>query len=372
MINHQGSGNGTPMRALFVCPNLAAGGAERVWSILLPGLRERGIDARLVALDGGGPFVVTLVQKRVPVEVLNMRHRTDLGPLVRSQMLRGFAPEVVVSRCLSGLYVGWAVARWRRSPLIFNDHLQVGLDLSSRQEAMVRLTRRWLDRVVVVAGGQCEAWINRGYRRDRVVIVRNGVEIPNVTESRVAIRRELDIPDSSVAAVFVASLRPEKRVRDFVAAVRRVREKHPKLIGLVVGDGPDRSALTGAAAGASAIRVLGYRDDVSRILKAADVFVLSSDYEAAPMAILEAMASGLPIVATDVGAVREMVGDSETGLLVPPRTPAALAASLARLVDNAQMRRAMGQAGMQRHRERWDADLMIAGYARVLEHTVRN
>lgn len=357
------------MKVLFVCPNLGAGGAERGWSILLPALRERGFDARLVALDGGGPFALTLAQDGVPLEVLNMRHRTDVGPLLHSKMLREFVPEVVVCRCVSGLYVGWAVGRWRRSALIFTEHLQVGLGLSPRREAMVGLISRWIDLVVVVAQNQSGAWLDRGYPSERLVTVRNGVEVPNVTESRMAIRRELNIPDSAVAAALVASLRPEKRVRDFVAAVRCVRETRPELIGLVVGDGSERSAIEKTSNGDGSIRFLGHREDVARILKAADVFVLSSEYEAAPMAILEAMAAGLPVIATDVGAVDELVAHCETGLLVPPCTPKAIASSLGRLVDDAQMRRAMGRAGMERHRQRWDAKLMIEDWAHILRET---
>lgn len=352
------------MKVLVICPNLAAGGAERIWSILLPGLRARGYDARLLALDGGGPFASVLTEREVPFEVLNMRHRTHLAPLVRSAIVRRFVPDVIVTQAVSALYVGRALARWRRAALIVSDHS--GGSLSRRREAMVRAMRRWVDQVVIVAGDQSRTWIERGYPSDQIRIVRNGVEIPDVAESRTTIRRELRLPDSAIVAVLVATLRPEKRVPDFVDAIRRVKDTHADVVGVIVGDGPERLAIEKATNGTTAIRFLGHRNDVSRVLRAGDLLVLSSQYEAAPMAILEAMAAGLPVVATDVGAVRDMIADGNAGLLVPPCAPEQMAAKLAQLAADSRLRHSIGRANMERFRQRWNADLMIDGYAQII------
>jgi glycosyltransferase involved in cell wall biosynthesis len=281
-------------------------------------------------------------------------------------MLRGFVPDVVVSHAVSGLYVGRAVAGWRGAHLIVSDHS--GGTLSNRRELMVRLMRQQVDLVVTVASGQTRAWMERGYPRQRIVTVPNGVETPKVAESKAAIRRELKIPDGAVVATLVASFRRLKRIPDFIDAVSRVRGSHPELVGLVVGDGPERPAIESAAAGNRAIRLLGHRDDVPRILKAADMLVLTSEYEAAPMAILEAMAAGLPVIATDVGSVREMIADGASGLLVSPCTPDQLTSKLALLAGDATLRRAMGRAAMQQHRQSWTAERMIEDYARLISH----
>lgn len=354
------------MRVLFVLPNLEAGGVQRVWSTLLPGLRRQGFDARLVALDGGGPFAGVMAQRSVPFEILNMRHQADLRALGRSSLLRGFRPDVVVSQSPSGLYVGWAVTRWRGASLIFSEHRQIGFSLTRRRELMVRLIRRSIDLVVVVAPGQTQAWIDRGYPGERAVVIPNGVERADVLEPRSAIRLELGIPDGRVVATLVASLRPEKRVTDFVSAVRRARESYPELMGMIVGDGSDRPAIEAAVDGDSAIRLLGHRDDVPRILKAADVFVLCSQYEASPIAVLEAMSAGLPVVALDVGAVGDMVEDGQTGFLVSPGAPELMASKLAQLIGDPDLRRAMGTAGERRYLESWDAELMVERYATVI------
>jgi glycosyltransferase involved in cell wall biosynthesis len=354
------------MRVLFIGPNLRAGGAERQWSILLPGLRRRGYDARMIALDGGGAFYEPLRRAGVPVEVINMSHQAAVGPLLRSSLVRRFLPEAIVSRGVSGLYVGHTLAAWRGARHIFSEHRQVGLPLSRRREAMLRLVGRRVDLVVAVTAEQTGAWLDRGYPGDRVVVVPNGVETPQVTETRSAIRQSLAIPESAIVAVLVAGLRPEKRVADFVQAVWRAREAHPELIGLIAGDGPERFAVEHAAHRDAGIRLLGERHDVPRILKAADMFVLASDREAAPMAILEAMAAGLPVISTPVGGVAEMVVEGETGMLVAPRNPEAMAVKLGEMATDGDLRRALGRAGAMRHREHWDAERMIDGYARIL------
>jgi len=355
------------MKVLFVGPNLAAGGAERQWSILLPGLRERGIDARLIALDGGGPMAEPLRRSGVPFDVIGMRHQADLRRLLRSELVRGFVPDAVVSRSVSGLYVGYALARWRRAAHVHNDHRQVGMALTPRREAMTRLLARRIDRVIVVSADQVEAWRERHYPAERIVRVANGVDAPEIADTKLEIRRELGIAQDAVAALLVATLRPEKDVPAFVRAVRRARETQPELIGLVAGEGPDRPAVEQAAAGDPAVRLLGHRDDITRLLKAADLFVLSSRFEAVPMAILEAMAAGLPVLATGVGSIPDMVADGQSGLLVDPADADAMAGALATLAADRSLREAMGAHGAQRHRERWNAETMVEGYARVLE-----
>lgn len=354
------------MNVLFMGPGLGAGGAERQWSILIPGLRERGIDARVIALDSGGVFVEPLRAAGVPVEVLLMRHQADLPRLARSRLIRRFDADVIVSRGVSGLYVGRALSGVKGASHVYNDHKQVGMTMSRRRETMTRLLCHRLERVVAVTGDQATEWLHRGYPADRIVVIPNGVPSFAITEPRQRIRRELRVPESATVALLVASLRPEKRVPDFVRAVRIARESNPDLLGVVAGDGVDRDAVSEAAGGDGAIRLLGQRDDVPRLLAAADMFALISDYEALPMSILEAMAAGLPVIATGVGAIPDLVADGVSGLLVLPRDTAAVAAALLRLASSSDLRAAMGAEGARRHREHWGAATMIDGYEGVL------
>jgi glycosyltransferase involved in cell wall biosynthesis len=137
----------------------------------------------------------------------------------------------------------------------------------------------------------------------------------------------------------------------------------------IVGDGPERAALEAAAATAQ-VELLGERGDVPEQLAASDVFVLSSRSEGMPMSILEAMAAGLPVVASAVGGIPEIVRDGETGLLVPPGDADALAAALGRLLDDDGLRRRLGAAGRERALDEFDVvrfgDAHVDAYRRAL------
>src|SRR5262249_9178980 len=119
----------------------------------------------------------------------------------------------------------------------------------------------------------------------------------------------------------------------------------------IVGDGPDRAAAERAAHGLTGVDFAGERGDVAERLAAADVFVLSSRSAGLPISVLEAMAAGLPVVGSDVGGLRELVVDGDTGLLVPAGDPQALADALLRLLSSPEERAAFGAAGRARAAE---------------------
>ncbi len=122
-----------------------------------------------------------------------------------------------------------------------------------------------------------------------------------------------------------------------------------------------------ALAAGTGVELLGVRSDVPDLLAAADVLCLTSDSEALPMSILEAMALARPVIATDVGGTPEQVEHGVTGLLVPPGDVAAAADALGRVAADPAAARAMGERGRERQRERFDGDAMVTGYLRVLE-----
>jgi glycosyltransferase involved in cell wall biosynthesis/GT2 family glycosyltransferase len=213
---------------------------------------------------------------------------------------------------------------------------------------------------------------------DRLVVIPNGVDPApflapgdGVSAGRDArADPEADPPDRPLTAVAVGRLTEQKDPATLLDAWRRVRGPHRLLL---VGDGPMRAALEARcrAEGLDGrVVIAGVRDDVAAILRRADVFVLASRWEGLPLAIIEAMMSGLPIVATTVGGVPEAVAEGETGLLVPPQAPGALALALERLLGDAALRRRMGAAGRQRALREFAADRMLAQtaalYARVL------
>jgi glycosyltransferase involved in cell wall biosynthesis len=154
----------------------------------------------------------------------------------------------------------------------------------------------------------------------------------------------------------------------FAAALVSPQLEEIGVHGLVVGDGPLRPSVEEAARRAdSRVHVLGERHDVPDLLSAADAFCLVSGTEALPMAVIEAMSAGLPVVASAVGGIPDAVVDGETGLLVAPGDDAALVAALERIAREPALARTLGAAGRERYERLFTANGMVAAYARLLD-----
>jgi len=207
----------------------------------------------------------------------------------------------------------------------------------------------WADRLmsplttttICVAESELRAGLQaRTCRRERTVVIHNGVALAERPRAHAAAR--------PVTVLSIGRLRAPK---DFLTLVRAVARLEPGSFRLLIaGDGPDRQLIAAEVRRLGldeTVALLGARDDIAALLSAADVFVLSSTSEGFPMSVLEAMAAGLPVVASAVGGVPEAV-DAATGALVPPRDPAALARALATLVADPALRERSGAAACRR------------------------
>jgi glycosyltransferase involved in cell wall biosynthesis len=188
---------------------------------------------------------------------------------------------------------------------------------------------------------------------DRTVVIRNGI----ATEAHEPAPLDGDPP-------VVVSVGRLKEPKTFVTLAQALASLDPRSFrGVIVGDGPDRAAVQEAAG--TAATLLGERDDVPALLRSSDVFVLSSASEGLPISVLEAMASGLPVVASSVGGVPELVG--EAGVLVPPNDAGALATALAELLADPGRRRALGAAARQRVQDEFRLDDALAAHVDLYE-----
>jgi glycosyltransferase involved in cell wall biosynthesis len=231
--------------------------------------------------------------------------------------------------------------------------------------------RRWLvlknriasylsDRVVAVSGDSAHiaCTVERAPAR-KVLVIRNGVDLVEFPE------RPRRRANRGFRAINVAGLNGAKGQADLLRAVRAVVDVEPSFRLDFVGDGPLRNELTSLRDElglAEHVRFLGLRDDVREQLAAADAFVLASVSEGLSISLLEAMAAGLPTIATRVGGNPEVVVHGRTGLLVPPRSPASLAEALLELIRDPERARHMGQAGRRRAEESFDVRRVVNTY----------
>jgi glycosyltransferase involved in cell wall biosynthesis len=203
-------------------------------------------------------------------------------------------------------------------------------------------------------------WLSRD-----AVSVRNGRD-PRVFHpdpvARARIRLELGVPEDRVVIAAVSRLVRHKGYPELAAAMREVPDAELWVVGERLGSdrGDDMSALLRNAGLGRRLRLLGYRTDVAAVLAAADIFVLPSHFEGLPMSVIEAMLTGLPVVATTIRGPREQVVPEVTGLLVPPATVEPLAAALRRLANDPAARAEMGEAGRMRALELYDEAKVLA------------
>ena len=186
--------------------------------------------------------------------------------------------------------------------------------------------------------------------------------------ARAAIRAALGTAADRVVVVAVSRLVRDKGYPELAAAMRELPEVELWVVGerLASDRGEDMAVLLAESGLGNRLRLLGYRDDVAAVLAAADIFVLPSYFEALPLSVIEAMLVGLPVVASDVGGLREQVVPDVTGLLVRPRQVAPLVGALARLVADAELRAVMGQAGRERATALYDEALVVARTVELL------
>jgi L-malate glycosyltransferase len=358
-------------RLTFITSALTIGGAERHWAILLPRLLELGFEVRVLTLVGEGVFFDELRAKGITAACAGLRRRTDIAGLRRALAFVGSGTDLLVSQNVNAQVVASFAARKARVPHVTIDHTPPGVSFRRYQQVLVRAAVRNAEVVIGVSAGQIERFAGLGIRRDRIVVIPNGVEELVPVRARDEVRHELGIADSDFVGLLVADLRPQKEAHVFVDAVKRARAGDSRIRGFIAGAGPEFARVAAAAdASDGAVAMLGPRTDIPDLMNAADVVCLTSASEGLPMVLLEAMSLGRPVVATAVDGVTDAVLPDETGLLVARGDALAFANALLTLVRDTQLRDELGRRGRVRHREKFTAARMAEEYAAVFERVL--
>lgn len=282
----------------------------------------------------------------------------DVVSLVRIvRLLRQDRPDVVHTHMAKAGTLGRIAARLTGVPLVvhtYHGHVFHGYFSPAKTKVFLTVERalaKMTSRIVVVGEGQAEEIASYGLPRRKIVPIRLGLELERFLEAeryRGQFRAELSVqPDVPLVGI-VARLVPIKAHEDFLRAAAVVRSSVPEAQFLVIGDGERRAELEALSARmglTDCVRFLGWRRDLPRVYADLDVVALCSRNEGSPVALIEALASARPVVATAVGGVPEVVVHGETGLTVPAGDSNALAGAIvAQIVDKARAQR-MGDAG---------------------------
>lgn len=341
-------------RLTHVVENLERGGLERVVVDLAGEQARRGMSVQVVCVFGRGTLAAEAERAGVAVVACGKRSGVDLGALARLRaMLRVHGTTVLHTHNAAAHYHAIAAAAGLGIGRVVNTRHGMGVQQArSRREWLFRRTLAVTDVVATVCEAARDEVLALGLIAPaKLVAVPNGIRLdafgPGDAADRAALVAELGLPAGTRVVGAVGRLNAAKDPLAMVEAFRHLHAKDPGTALVWVGDGPERAAFESAvrqAGLAGRVLALGDRGDVPRLLRGFDLYAMSSRTEGYSLALLEACAAGLPIVATAVGGNREIVGHGRTGLVVPSGDPAALAVALGQLLDDPVRARAMGAA----------------------------
>lgn len=364
----------TELRVSHVITGLGMGGAERTLERLV--LATGDLHHEVISLGGDGPVGDRLRQAGVGVHAAGLRANVP-GPkgLIRlRRLLRASSPDVVQTWLYHGDLIGGLAARSLGVPVVWNVRQQ-GFDPATTRprtrlvaKACAR-SSRWIPSVVVTnSESGRQGHVGAGYDASRFRVIVNGIDTRRFRPDRLArreVRSELGIGGGDPVVGMIAAVGMAKDHETLLRAVARLRLSMPALRAVLVGTGVDDDAGVGKVVDqlglADVVVRLGPRHDVERILAALDVAVLSSRGEGWPNAVAEAMACGLPVIATDVGDSRVLVADG--GKITAPGDVAALAAAVMDvLAFDARSRADLGGRGRRRIVESYSLAAMCDHY----------
>lgn len=371
---------------VHVLYRLDTGGMERVLITVINHTQSRYRHA-VICLDGFGALRQQIADPDVACLALNKKPGKNWSCYFRLwKALRRLRPDLVHTYNFGAIDAA-LVARLAGVRCVLHAERGRNADDPNGESRKYRNLRRWLapfiDRFLAVSR-DLRDWLTDkvGIDPSRVVYIPNGIDAANyaVAPAKKSVRALLGdfAPPDAMVIGTVGRLDPVKDQEGLVSAFKMLCESLPlgreRLRLAIAGEGPQRAGLEAQIAHfglENQVRLLGNRTDVPRLLAEFDVFVLSSIAEGMPGVLLEAMAAGLPVVATDVGGVSEVVSRGQTGLLVPARDIRALSNALSSYVSDDALRQQHGRAGRHRVEAGFSLDGMLSAYTAVYDELLR-
>jgi glycosyltransferase involved in cell wall biosynthesis len=358
------------MRVVHVCKMTGAAGTENHLLALLPQLRGRGLDPHLIVLvDPTKPmdtYIQEMQSQRVPTEAMPIRSNVD-RPLIGqlAARFRALGAEAVHTHLIHADWHGVLAARQAKIKQIYwSGHN----DDPFRRRPAIRLMQVYLWRRITAGIAISEAVRQFMIRVElappkRVHTVHYGLT-PRIfpTHSRTTLRQSFRISDTAPVIGSVCRLIDQKGLSYALVAFKQVLETHPDAHYIIVGDGPLRETLkqqTIALGINNRVHFAGWRADAAALMPAFDIFLMPSLWEGFGLVVLEAMAARLPVLASRVSALPELVADGVTGVLVPAADAASIASALKIMLSDADWMTRLGQSGRQRLEQDFSVDRMV-------------
>lgn len=350
------------IKVLHLITELSSGGAQSALLRLLAGLDRSTFEPVVACLYHGDAAVAQQIRALgITVVDLGMTHKGRLDALGRLyQLLRREQPTILHTWLFHANLSGRILGRLTGVPIIICSERTMAMESEWRYH-LNRWTIGYVDRVIAVSENVRQFCINHiGIPAEKLLVIYNGVDVASHAPlTREEARQQIGLDEDSFLLAVMSRLDPVKGVDMLIEAMLQVETGTL----VIFGDGSEKAALQKKAQAEGLelrVRWMGYRADATSLLPAFDLFVQPSLHEGMPNAVLEAMAVGLPVVATAVGGTPEVVQDAVTGCLVPAGDPTGLAQAIRRLQNEPVLRCKMGNAGRERVASHFALHNMIA------------
>lgn len=371
------------VRVFYVIDSFDIGGAQRQLLELMRRLDRRRYQAVVCPLWPLMALEADYQQTGWPIIRTHKKAHLDISVIWRlAREMRAFRPHIVHTWLFTGNFWGRLAAALARMPVVISGERVVApKGIVPPYAALVNYLAACLADVITFnsQNGQREAKLPGGIKRPSLKVIYNGVDlqrfdIAQVQSAATVLKKSLGIEIDALILGNIGRLTDQKGQDILLQAAHQLIQRGNNLKVILVGAGPTRHELEALAAELGlrdAVLFLGPRSDIPELLSLFDIFVLSSHWEGFPNVILEAMAMGKPVVATDVAGVSEMVEHGVTGLLVKAGDPHLLAQAILRLMDNPGLAAQMGRAGRQRVERDFSVERMVAETTALYDDLLR-
>lgn len=361
------------IKIIYIINSLYSGGAQMMLYRLLQGLDRRRFDPEvIVLLDLEGPIRRQIEELNIPVRVLKIKSKFDIAQLFRlAGMIREVQPDILHTQLFASDIIGRLLGRFVRVPVVITS-IRNSYYGGPFRDLALRLTERFADRTTIVSEEAAKQFIaRRVVPAAKLHVIHNGLDPESFKvglsrEQKLELRNNLGLPIKGILLLCVGSLTDQKGYPDLIRAFQLISGKWPAAKLVIAGGGPLKNVLATRIAELKLndrIMMIGRSDQVPSLMAAADLFILSSLWEGLPGVVMEAMAAGLPVVATAVGGSPELVVEGVTGFLAPAGAPEQFTLMLEKTLSMPEEeRRRMGQEGRLRVEEHFNVTRMVKSY----------